>query len=102
MFGKKDASESRAVKTAQNRTGAVMLLAGVAAFGLFIAALAGGFEGWVWIAALAVVLLIGGGVFLLRAAARRKDATNVVYRPDSTNAAFDVDPSTGKRTPHRQ
>ncbi len=101
MFGKKTPAGSRGIKTAQNRTGAVMLLSGIAAFGLFIAALAGGFEGWVWIAAVAVVVLIGGGVFLIRAAARRKEVKTVVYRPDSTDAAFDVDRSTGERTPHR-
>lgn len=101
MFGKNSAQNSRGIKTAQNRTAAIMVLAGIGALGLFIAALAGGFEGWAWIAAAATVVLIAGGVLLIRAAARRKEVTNVVYRPDSTVDAYDVDRATGKRTPHR-
>ncbi|MGA9873348.1 MAG: hypothetical protein WBQ44_19685 [Rhodococcus sp. (in: high G+C Gram-positive bacteria)] len=93
----------RWIKTAQNRTAAVMIMAGIAAIGLFIAALAGGFEGWVWIAAAAAVILVGGGVFSLRAGARRPvEPQPVVYRPDSTDVAFDVDVDTGRRTPHKE
>lgn len=102
MMGKKNETVSRSVKTAQNRTAAVMLLSGIAAFGLFVAALAGGFEGWAWIAAAAVIILLGGGVFLLRAGSRRREDPTVVYRPDGAQPAVEVDVNTGERIPHAE
>lgn len=92
----------RWIKTTQNRIGVVLMMAGVVAAALFITALAGGFEGWVWIAAAATVLLIGAGFLSLRAGARRSvEPRPIVYHPDSPDVALDVDPDSGKRTPHQ-
>lgn len=92
----------RWIKTAQNRTAVVMLMAGIVAAGLFITALAGGFEGWVWIAAAATVILLGGGFLALRAGARRAvEPRPIVYHPDSPDVVLDIDPDTGERSRHQ-
>lgn len=102
MAEKKNAPGPRWIKTAQNRTAVVMLMAGIVAAGLFITALAGGFEGWVWIAAAATIILLGGGFFFLRAGALRAvEPQPIVYHPDSPDVVLDVDRETGDRTLHR-
>ncbi|MGB3372773.1 MAG: hypothetical protein WBA81_19295, partial [Rhodococcus sp. (in: high G+C Gram-positive bacteria)] len=81
----------------------IMLMSAVAAAGLFIAALAGGFEGWVAIAAVAVVILFLGGFFSLRAGTRRAvEHEPIIYHPDSTDVSVEIDPDTGERLPHRE
>lgn len=102
MAEKKTPSGPRWIKTAQNRTAVIMLMAGVVAAALFITALAGGFEGWVWIAAAATIILVGGGIFTLRAGARRATTpTPIVYHPDSPDVVLDIDRDTGDRTLHK-
>lgn len=94
-------AKPRWIKTAKNRTAVVMLMSGIVAAGLFITALAGGFEGWVWIAAAATVVLIGGGILALRSGARTPvEPQPVLYHPDSPDVVLEVDRDTGKRTPH--
>ncbi|ORI16379.1 hypothetical protein [Rhodococcus sp. 1168] len=98
--GKKDHGP-RWIKTAENRIGIIMLMAGVVAAGLLITALAGGFSGWAWIAGAATVVLIGGGFLSLRAGALRKGETGpILYHPDSPDVVLDVDRETGNRSPH--
>ncbi|MDZ7930266.1 MAG: hypothetical protein U5N21_09555 [Rhodococcus sp. (in: high G+C Gram-positive bacteria)] len=82
----------------------VMIFAGIAAAGGLIAALAGGFEGWAIVAAVAVIALFAGGFLAVREGARRRalESNTVVYAPDNTDQLFDVDPNTGERTPHRE
>ncbi|MFI8567979.1 hypothetical protein ACIGGF_15615 [Rhodococcus sp. NPDC078407] len=91
------------VRAVENMLGVILIFAGIAAAGGLIAALAGGFEGWAIIAAVAVIVLFAGGFFAVRDGARRRarESNAVVYAPDNTNELFDVDPSTGERTPHR-
>ncbi|MDJ0394641.1 hypothetical protein QMK17_15055 [Rhodococcus sp. G-MC3] len=99
---KENTTGPRWIKTAENRSGVVLMMAGIVAAALFITALAGGFEGWVWIAAGATVVLVVGGFLSLRAGARRAvEQRPIVYHPDSPDVAIDIDPDTGKRSPHR-
>lgn len=91
----------RWIKTAKNRTAVIMLMTGILAAALFIAALAGGFEGWAWIAGIVTLVLLGGGGFFLRSGARTPVAQQpVVYHPDSPDVVVDVDRDTGERTRH--
>lgn len=94
-------SMSRAVV---NMLAVLMIFAGIAAAGGLIAALAGGFEGWAIVAGIAVIALFTGGFFAVREGARRRalESSQVVYAPDNTDQLFDVDPTTGERTPHRE
>ncbi|MDV6262587.1 hypothetical protein [Rhodococcoides yunnanense] len=93
-------SWSRAVA---NMLGVLLIFAGIAAAGGLIAALAGGFEGWAIVAGIAVIVLFGGAFLAVREGARRRrlESNAVVYAPDNTDELFDVDPNTGRRTPHR-
>ncbi|MBY4130734.1 hypothetical protein HQO83_20280 [Rhodococcus fascians] len=93
-------SLSRAVV---NMLAVLMIFAGIAAAGGLIAALAGGFEGWAIVAAIAVIVLFTGGFLAVRDGFRRRarESNAVVYAPDNTDQLFDVDPKTGERTPHR-
>ena len=93
-------SLSRAVV---NMLAVLMIFAGIAAAGGLIAALAGGFEGWAIVAAIAVIVLFTGGFLAVRDGFRRRarESNAEVYAPDNTDQLFDVDPNTGERTPHR-
>lgn len=91
-------------RVVENMAAVVMLFAGIASLGGLIAALAGGFEGWVIVAAIAVVVLFAGAFFLFKDGAKRRarEAGTVVYAPDDTTDTFDIDPNTGNRTLRRE
>ncbi|OZC52263.1 hypothetical protein CH267_19995 [Rhodococcus sp. 06-621-2] len=102
MAKNKTAPGPRWIKTAENRTGIILVMSGIVAAALFITALAGGFEGWVWIAGIATIVLVASGVLLLRAGAKRATAARpVLYHPDSPDVVLDIDPDTGERTRHK-
>ena len=97
-------SVSSASRAVVNMLAVVLIFAGIAAIGGLIAAIAGGFEGWAIVAGVAVIALFTGSFLAVREGARRRslESTQVVYAPDHTDEVFDIDPNTGKRTPHRE
>lgn len=95
-----DKPSSTLARSAINIVGVILIFAGIAAAGGFIAALAGGFEGWAIVAAIAVLVLLGGGILAVREGARRRarESNAVVYAPDNSDDTFDIDSDTGART----
>lgn len=92
-------------RVAENYLAWLLLMAGIAAAGAFLTALAGGFEGWTVVAAIATIVLFAGCWFSFRDGARRAAAEPhiIAYHPDSPDVVIDIDidQDTGERHLHR-
>ncbi|MDQ1203205.1 hypothetical protein QE449_003823 [Rhodococcus sp. SORGH_AS303] len=90
-------------RVTENYLAWLLLMAGTAAAGALLTALAGGFEGWTVVAAIATVVLFAGCWFSYRDGARRGAAEQhiIQYHPDSPDEVIDIDTDTGERQPHQ-
>ena len=90
-------------RVVENYAAWLLLMAGIASAGVFLTALAGGFEGWSLVAGIVTLLLFAGCWLSFRDSSRREAAepNKVRYHPDAPDVVIDVDQDTGERQRHR-
>ncbi|NLU83546.1 hypothetical protein [Rhodococcus sp. HNM0569] len=86
-----DRGERGRAKAAESFLTLVLVLVTVAAAGVFLVALAGGYEGWSLIAGIVTLVFAVVTIAVFVDGRRRKRASTIVYTPDSPDVTVEVD-----------